>query len=256
MWRLTTSVCMAARKDRGRGGRRVRDLARRWLPGQALTYARAIRGGLPLPRWGNLRRTAPFSDRFGFDRGTPIDRYYLHRFLSQHASLITGDVLEIQVRSYTERFGVDVRTSHTLDIVADFSPTFVCDLAAAEGVVPDAAYDCFLLPNTLQHLRSLEPALVQALRVVRPGGVVMASAAGLERLTEADQDFWRFTPRGWELTVERVWAGCEVQVRGHGNCLAVAAAAYGLAVEELTPAELEVVDDRFPVLTTILCRKP
>src|SRR4051794_24300652 len=27
-------------------------------------------------RWGSLRRTRPFSDCYGFDRGLPIDRYY------------------------------------------------------------------------------------------------------------------------------------------------------------------------------------
>jgi hypothetical protein len=32
-------------------------------------------------RWGNLRRLRPFSDRYGCDRGTPIERYYIERFL-------------------------------------------------------------------------------------------------------------------------------------------------------------------------------
>jgi hypothetical protein len=30
-------------------------------------------------RWGNLRRLRPFSDRYGYDRGTPIERYYIDR---------------------------------------------------------------------------------------------------------------------------------------------------------------------------------
>jgi len=47
-----------------------------------------------------------------------------------------------------------------------------------------------------------------------------------------------------------------VDVSGHGNCLAVVAAQLGLAVEELTAAELDVHDARYPLLTTIVCRKP
>ena len=41
-----------------------------------------------------------------------------------------------------------------------------------------------------------------------------------------------------------------------GYCLAVVAAQMALAVEELTSAELDVHDSRYPVLTTIACRKP
>jgi hypothetical protein len=63
--------------------------------GPALTVkARCLLRGYRLPRWGNLRRTTPFSSRFGFERGQPIDRFYLHRFLSAHREVITGDVLE------------------------------------------------------------------------------------------------------------------------------------------------------------------
>ena len=30
---------------------------------------------------GTLRSSGPLSDNFGFDRGTPVDRYYIERFL-------------------------------------------------------------------------------------------------------------------------------------------------------------------------------
>src|ERR1044071_5992531 len=68
---------------------------------------RCLLHGYGLPRWGNLRRTAPFSSTFGVERGTPVDRHYLHRFLDAHRELITGSVLEVQVSSYTTRFGHD-----------------------------------------------------------------------------------------------------------------------------------------------------
>ena len=78
--------------------------------------ARCVLRGLPLPRWGNMRRVEPFSTTFGFDRGTPVDRYYLDRFLDANRALITGRVLEVQVPSYTRRFGEGVTESHTVDI--------------------------------------------------------------------------------------------------------------------------------------------
>ena len=53
----------------------------------------------------DLRRTTPISRKFGFDRGLPIDRYYIERFLERHASDIHGRVLEIAFNMYTLRFG-------------------------------------------------------------------------------------------------------------------------------------------------------
>jgi SAM-dependent methyltransferase len=228
--------------------------AKQVLGPRLVTRLRCVARGYPLPRWGNLRRTAPFSSTFGFERGTPVDRYYLHRFLEANAALITGDVLEVQTSSYTSRFGRGVRRSATVDIVPLFNPTYLCDLAHADHVLPPAAFDCVLLPNTLQHLRELDACLAQLMRVLRPGGAILASAAGLLPLTGDVPDLWRFSPDGWREKLALAWPGADVEVSGHGNCLASLAAQLGLALEELTDAELEVHDPRFPVLTTILCR--
>jgi len=218
--------------------------------------ARCLLRGLGLPRWGNLRRPRPFSDCFGFDRGTPVDRYYLDAFLKTHRAGITGDVLEIQMSQYTERYGHGVRRAHSVDISPRFRPTFLCDLARADLVVPSDAYDCFLLPNSLGNLRDVEGCLRQALRVVKPGGVILATAAGFVPLTPDCPDYWHLSAAGWQEIAARVWPACVVRVESHGNCLAAVAAMLGLAWEELTPAELDATDPRYPVLVTLACRKP
>ena len=218
--------------------------------------ARLLLRGKIWPRWGNFRRTTPFSSAFGFDRGTPIDRYYLERFLASHRGEIAGDVLEIQCRGYTERFGGVIAAADTLDIRAEFNPTYCCDLADCGDVVPSDRYDCFLLPNTLQHVRDLEPALRHALRIVKPGGVILASTAGFVPLIPDGPDYWRVTVDGWRVLAQRVWGGCDVAIQSHGNCLTALAALYGVAYEELTTGELEASDPRYPVLVTIRCRKP
>src|SRR5262245_10283436 len=85
---------------------------------RATTKLRCLLRGYDLPRWGNLRRTSPFSQSFGFERGTPVDRHYLHAFLEAERALITADVLEVQTSSYTRRYGHDLRRVETFDIVA------------------------------------------------------------------------------------------------------------------------------------------
>jgi SAM-dependent methyltransferase len=220
------------------------------------TRLRCLVRGKERPRWGNLRRVRPFSDSFGFDRGTPVDRHYLEKFLGEHRDLITGDVLEIQSAGYAQRYGHDLGRVHSVDIRPEFQPTFVCDLAHSDDVLPSSAYDCFLLPNTLQHLREPEAALSHALRVVKPGGAILASSAGFLPLISDAPDYWRLSEAGWIELAGRVWKGCDVQVWSYGNCLVAVAAMLGLALEELTPAELDAHDPRYPVLVVACCRKP
>jgi glycosyltransferase involved in cell wall biosynthesis len=46
-------------------------------------------------RLGDLDRLTPVSRVFGYDRGLPVDRYYIEGFLFHHANDIAGRVLEI-----------------------------------------------------------------------------------------------------------------------------------------------------------------
>jgi SAM-dependent methyltransferase len=217
------------------------------------TWARTVTRGLERPSWGNLRRVTPLSQTFGFDRGTPIDRFYVDQFFSLRRHLITGRVLEIQTADHTQRYGMGVTEAHTLDINAGFRPTYPCDLANAD-IVPSGSYDCFLLPNTLCFLKDLEPALRHARRIVRPGGVILATVPGFVPLTPDMPDYWHASADGWRTIADRVWPDCDTLVETHGNCLAAAAAMYGVAVEELTATELDASDPRYPVLVTIECR--
>jgi SAM-dependent methyltransferase len=229
----------------------VRAWIKTTLPPRWVVRLRCLTRGLGFPRWGNLRRVRPFSDNFGFDRGTPLDRYYLHEFLRRHRAYITGRVLEIQNSGYTLRFGHDLDETHTLDINPLFAPTYLCDLAHIDDCVPEGHYDCFLLPNTLCVLRDIERCLRNALRIVRPGGVILASTAALVPLTSDMPDYWHLSADGWRELTRRAWPNTTIQVEAHGNCLAAVAAMLGLAHEELDPAELDVFDARFPVLVTL-----
>ncbi len=56
-------------------------------------------------KFGDLRRLKPISDRYGFDRGIPVDRYYIEKFLSKNSGYIKGRVLEIGDDSYTIKYG-------------------------------------------------------------------------------------------------------------------------------------------------------
>src|SRR5215211_4187641 len=74
------------------GGMRLRPLVR------------ALRRGHRPVRLGSLGTTQPVSWAWGYDRGLPIDRWYIERFLEQNRADITGRVLEVKDTMYTDRF--------------------------------------------------------------------------------------------------------------------------------------------------------
>src|SRR6478752_3415425 len=56
---------------------------------------------------GDMDRVRPFSTDFGYDRGGPVDRYYIENFLLKEAAQIKGRCLEIGDNEYTLFYGKD-----------------------------------------------------------------------------------------------------------------------------------------------------
>lgn len=212
-------------------------------------------------RWGSLRRTEPVSRQFGAERGQPVDRWYIERFLAEHARDIRGRVLEVGGDTYTRRFGGDHVTRAEVLHAEAGNPraTFVGDLSNAASVPADA-FDCVVLTQTL-HLIDDVPAAVRTVhRVLRPGGVLLATLPGISQVSRYDMerwgDRWRFTTLSARELFERAFVGDGVDVRAHGNVLAATAFLQGLAAEELTPGELAHHDADYPVLITVRAEKP
>jgi SAM-dependent methyltransferase len=210
---------------------------------------------------GELRRTEPFSRQWGFDRGRPVDRYYVERFLAAHAGDIRGRTLEVANRRYTDRFGTAVDSAHVLH-VEEGNPlaTIVGDLADG-ATLPADAFDCFILTQTLQSIYDVRSAMRTVHRILAPGGVLLATVPGISQILHPDfemwGDFWRFTTRAVErLCTEAGFGAEDIEVRAHGNVLVAAAFLYGLAGRELTPEELETDDaDNYQLVITVRARK-
>jgi SAM-dependent methyltransferase len=199
----------------------------------------------------------PLSDGFGFDRGRPVDRYYIERFLDENRAAISGRVLEIKNSRYTHQFGVDVVHRDVLDIdPANRNATIVADLAAADGV-PAGSFDCFILTQTLQLIFDTPSAIAHAHRILRPGGVLLCTVPSVSRIIPGcmDSDYWRFTGASCARLFGEVFAPDKVIVRTYGNVLTVIAFLTGMATEELRPRELDYDDQDFPLLVTVRAEK-
>ena len=212
-------------------------------------------------RFGSLRRVTPISDTFGYDRGLPIDRYYIERFLQEHSGAIRGNVLEVGDSTYTIQFGRDeaVERVDILDVRED-NPraTVVGDLTEPERFPADA-YDCVICTQTLPYIYDVQTAVRTLHRILRPGGTVLATVTSVSRVwTKGDRlygDYWRFTSRSSRLLFEQVFDSEQVTVTSYGNVLAAASFLYGLATSELRPEELNYNDPDVPLLIGIKARK-
>jgi SAM-dependent methyltransferase len=145
---------------------------RRWL---------RHRPPIGLVRFGSLRRVTPISRRWGYDRGLPIDRYYIEAFVEEHRRDIRGTVLEVREPGYTHQFGSDVKHSEVIVVDPDNTvATIVADLADASQV-PDASFDCVIVTQTLQFIYDVRAAVDTIHRILKPRGVVLATFPGIAR---------------------------------------------------------------------------
>lgn len=212
-------------------------------------------------RFGSFRRVRPFNRVSGGGRGLPLDRYYVESFLERRASDIQGRVLEIAEPMYTRRYGGDrVTRSEVLHVAAGESPytTIVGDLTSAENV-PSDAFDCVVLTQTLHLIYDVRAAIATLHRIVKPGGVVLATFPGLANISRPDMDrwgqYWNFTSLAARRAFEEGFPGGEIEVEAHGNVLVTTAFLYGLATEELTPDELEFRDEDYEFMLTVRAMK-
>jgi SAM-dependent methyltransferase len=201
-----------------------------------------------------LRRTSPVSERYGWDRGKLIDRFYIEQFLEENRSAIRGRVLEVADANYTTRFGTAVEQSDVLDIRSrNPLATFVEDLTIASGI-PNATFDCFILTQTLQLIYDLRAAVKQVHRILKPGGVALATVPAIQRIgrTHLDRDYWRFTPASAAALFEEFFGSDAVTVVPYGNLLTSIAFFRGMSVNELPRRKVAITDPFFA--TTIAVR--
>lgn len=189
---------------------------------------------------------SPFVDRW-FARGKPVHRYYLERFLAQHAPDIRGHCLEFQEDSYTTRFGGAQVTQ--LDILhlhkeRDAQATLYADLTR-DNDIPSAAFDCIICTYVLHSIND-PPKFVRELhRILRAGGVLFVAVPDITVSYPEFSELWRFTPLGLTRLLETAFGSGNVQACGYGNSLTCAGEIRGLAVADFSPAELEYRDPRF-----------
>ena len=249
-----------------------------WLQDGMTFYLQDVEGGKPLVpehtldtvtlqpasspdelRWGDLRRVTPISRNWGYDRGQPIDRYYIENFLGAQATDIRGRVLEIGDDGYTRRFGGEqVRQSDVLNFRAGApGTTIVGDLCDAPQIASDV-FDCVIFTQALQLIEEPAAAVRTLHRVLRPGGILLATFPGITQTYETDWQsswYWAFTTPSAHLLFDAAFGEDKVAIEGFGSVLTAVSFLEGLASHELTVEELDTCDPGYAVTITVRATK-
>ncbi|HEX2866162.1 MAG TPA: FkbM family methyltransferase [Ignavibacteriales bacterium] len=219
-----------------------------------LIYAKRLFIALPnLKKEKAELKLLPVSNTFGFDRGTPIDRYYIEKFLSENRKFISGSVLEIGDRTYTRKFGTGVKESTVLSFSPAQGVDIVGNLETGENV-PVSRFDCIILTQTIQFIYDFKSALRNACNALKPGGRLLVTASGISQISRYDMDrwgeYWRFTDKTLTKVLKEVAVASEVEVKNWGNVAIAKAFLDGFAHEEIPAEVLDYNDPDYQVLLT------
>lgn len=212
--------------------------------------------------FGDLRRVTPISRSFGFDRGTPIDRYYIEKFLAASAVDIRGHVLEIGDDTYTQKFGGGRITKSDVLHFVEGNPkaTIVADLTCADHLLSDT-FDCIIFTQTLQMIYDVRSALGHLRRIMKPGGVLLVTSHGITKICRREGvddwgEYWHLTAQSAQRLFQEYFPAPNVRVEVYGNVLTAIASMHGLAAEELHQEELDYLDSNYEIIIGVRAIKP
>jgi SAM-dependent methyltransferase len=211
---------------------------------------------LPVPvgaiDFGDFRRKSPFCPQFGSSRGSPVDRYYLDKFVAEIRNEVKGVTLEIGgVKSNRELYNFTNTTSYLtmdlkgegLDIIGDAH-----DIKA----VDEASLDTVVLFNVLEHCERPWVVVDNIYQWLKPRGQVFCMVPNAQRAHRLPQDYWRIFPDAMNSLFARF---PQRKLYVYGNPLTTLAAYYGIAAEELSREELDYHHENYPVANCIHAQK-
>jgi len=208
---------------------------------------------------GDLARLDPFSRAFGYDRGGPVDRYYIDNFLEKNSALIKGRVLEIGDNEYTLKFGGAKVTQSDILHVNETNPnaTFIGDITNAPHL-PGNGFDCIVLTQTLHLIYDYKEAIKTCFRILKPGGSLLLTVPGITSIDAGEWKstwYWAFTDISIKRILEETFDVDNIIVDAFGNILTATAFLYGMGLQEVSKNKLDYYDPSYQVTISAIATK-
>lgn len=156
------------------------------------TEAACARVGAVVPRCGDLHYS--------------VRRYFVDEFFERHAGGLPEGASVIDVGGFKGkcRGQFDLSRLPVRVTCVNTSPAACPDILADAGDIPlpDGVADAVILSEVIEHLIAPERALREAGRLLRKGGVLLATAPFLFRVHSDPIDVGRYAPDWWERALE------------------------------------------------------
>lgn len=209
--------------------------------------------------FGDLSANRPLSRDFGYNRGTPVDRGYIEDFLERNKALVQGRVLEIGDDSYSRRFGEDRITQQDILHVHAGNPiaTIIGDMSEP-GVLPDGAFDCLVLTQTLHLIYDMPNAIERIHAALKPGGVALITVPGITPIDHGEWKntwYWSLTRYSLARLLETRFGTGNIRITTYGNVYTATGFIQGAALEELDPGKIEMKDEAYTIVVAAVARR-
>ena len=209
---------------------------------------------------GDLNRTTPFNTVFGYNRGGPVDRYYIENFLQKQTDNIRGRVLEIGDNEYTLQFGGSKVIQSDILHIDKKNPkaTIIGDLSNIPHL-PPSSFDCIILTQTLHLIYSYKEALETCYRILKPGGTLLITVPGISHIDQGGWKkywFWSFTDSSISRMLSEIFSAENVFVETFGNVLVATAFLYGIGLPEIKKEQMDYTDPHYQVIICATAVKP
>lgn len=191
----------------------------------------------------------PKSRSFGWDRGTPIDRLYIRKFLEEHKDKIKGRVAEFGDDRYSAMFGV-ADSAYVLKWPE-------CDLNKPE-LLPSNHFDCIICTQVLNFLPDVQQAAHSLYQMLKPGGIALVTMHCISQKSTWDAKqwghYWAIYPDAAFLVFAKAF-GLNYMMRTYGNLWAACLYLEGRVVEEYDEERLLVYDPDYPITICVAAQK-
>jgi SAM-dependent methyltransferase len=108
-----------------------------------------------------------------------------------------------------------------------------------------------VLTQTLHFVFDMRAAVATLHQALKPGGVLLTTTPGISPVDRGEWGktwYWSLTAPAVRALLSERFRLNDIAVEAHGNVFAATAFLYGLALEELKQADLDVNDESFPVI--------
>jgi|TARA_B110000259_G_scaffold187654_1_gene242703 SAM-dependent methyltransferase len=196
----------------------------------------------------------PISDYFGFDRGLPIDRYYINKFININKKHIRGNVLEIGDDRYSKKFKCD---STIYGIIKNEK----VEILNLEEKLPNKIkkFDCIICTQVINYTYKKEKFISNLYKLLKKNGILLLTCSSITRISNYDYnrygDYWRFTDMSLRKLLSSVFNKKSIRIKTHGNISVSTKFLYGLSADEVSYDDLNFNDKNFSLLISCRAKK-